>query len=425
MIDSRNLRKEIEIIVDSTPVIDIHTHLVPPEFGSLCLWGIDELLRYHYLVAELLRYTSMPPENYWSLPPDRQADLIWDTLFVRNTPLSEAARGVVAVMTALGLDPAAKDLREARSYLSGVDVNQHVSHVLALANVSELVMTNDPLDEAEARLWRQGALSDKRFRAALRMDPILNDWINTAPRLAAQGFHVTEDLSDETVKEARRFLDEWIDRMQPLYMAVSLPFTFSYPDASPRTALLREVVIPTAKARGLPLATMIGVARRINPALREAGDGVGRADLTALERLCREHPDVRFLATVLSRENQHEFCVIARKFYNLVPFGCWWFMNNPSIVMEITSERIEMLGSSFIPQHSDARVLEQIIYKWRHSRRVIAAALYDSYSALALDGWHLTPEHIRRDVSRMFSGVFESITSGGQLLGRNAIGGRE
>jgi hypothetical protein len=84
-----------------------------------------------------------------------------------------------------------------------------------------------------------------------------------------------------------------------------------------------------------------------------------------------------------------------------------------------------MLGSSFIPQHSDARVLEQIIYKWRHSRRVIAAALYDSYSALALDGWHLTPEHIRRDVSRMFSGVFESITSGGQLLGRNAIGGRE
>jgi hypothetical protein len=160
---------------------------------------------------------------------------------------------------------------------------------------------------------------------------------------------------------------------------------------------------------------MIGVSRRINPALGDAGDGVGRADLTGLERLCRENPDVRFLATVLSRENQHELCVIARKFANLIPFGCWWFLNNPSIVMEITLERIEMLGSSFIPQHSDARVLEQIIYKWRHSRRVIAAALFDAYSSLAKDGWPLTPEHIRRDVQRMFCRVFEGITGEGKV----------
>jgi hypothetical protein len=27
-------------------VIDIHTHLLPPTHGSLCLWGIDELLTY-------------------------------------------------------------------------------------------------------------------------------------------------------------------------------------------------------------------------------------------------------------------------------------------------------------------------------------------------------------------------------------------
>ena len=179
----------------------------------------------------------------------------------------------------------------------------------------------------------------------------------------------------------------------------------------PGRAVLREVVLPAARAHRLPFATMIGVSRRINPKLNDAGDGVGRADLTSLERLCRENPDVRFLATLLSRENQHELCVIARKFANMTPFGCWWFLNNPSIVMEMTSERIEMLGSSFIPQHSDARVLEQIIYKWRHSRRVIAAALYDSYSALEKDGYPLTPEHIRRDVQRMFGKVFESITS--------------
>ena len=128
-------------------------------------------------------------------------------------------------------------------------------------------------------------------------------------------------------------------------------------------------------AHRLPFAVMIGVRRGVNPALKGAGDGVGRADVGALERLCVENPDVTFLATFLSRENQHELCVAARKFRNLMPFGCWWFLNNPSIVSEITRERLELLGTSFIPQHSDARILEQLIYKWQHSRRIIAAAI--------------------------------------------------
>jgi hypothetical protein len=61
-------------------------------------------------------------------------------------------------------------------------------------------------------------------------------------------------------------------------------------------------------------------------------------------------------------------------------------MNNPSIVEEITRERIEMLGTSFIPQHSDARVLEQVIYKWGNTRRTIAPILSESYRVLAEDG---------------------------------------
>jgi hypothetical protein len=99
--------------------------------------------------------------------------------------------------------------------------------------------------------------------------------------------------------------------------------------------------------------------------------------------------------------------VAARKFNNLMPFGCWWFLNNPSIVDEITRERLELLGPSFIPQHSDARVLEQLIYKWPHSRRVIAGCLSDSYARLLDSGRAVTHGEIRRDVERMFSGNFQ------------------
>ena len=156
----------------------------------------------------------------------------------------------------------------------------------------------------------------------------------------------------------------------------------------------------------LPLSLMIGVRRQVNPRIRLAGDAVGKADLSALENICRAYPENRFLVSVLSRENQHELCVYARKFSNLMPFGCWWFLNTPSIVSEITRERLELLGPSFIPQHSDARVLEQLIYKWRHARGVITESLYESYERLLKSGRAVTQQEIVRDVERMFSGNF-------------------
>jgi hypothetical protein len=101
---------------------------------------------------------------------------------------------------------------------------------------------------------------------------------------------------------------------------------------------------------------------------------------------------------MLARENQHELAVAARKFGNLMVFGCWWFVNNPSLIEEITRLRVELLGTSFIPQHSDARVLDQLIYKWDHSREIIARVLVDKYIDLAATGWRASEEEIRRDV---------------------------
>jgi hypothetical protein len=155
---------------------------------------------------------------------------------------------------------------------------------------------------------------------------------------------------------------------------------------------------------------MIGVRYLVNPALKLAGDGVGKADLRAVEHLCVEYPDNRFLISVLSRENQHELVVYARKFANLMPFGCWWFLNNPSVVEEMTRERLEMLGASFIPQHSDARVLEQVIYKWRNTRRTLTPILANAYNLLAEDGRPVTREDIRHDITRLFRGNFEQFT---------------
>jgi len=402
------LRDAVRKIVHETPVLDIHTHLYPPNFRGLSLWGVDELVNYHYLIAELFRSSSVTPDQYWALSKREQANMIWRTLFVENTPLSEACRGVVGVLSAFGLNPAASDLSEARAFFSAQDPEAHVLRVMSIANVTDIVMTNDIFDPHEVSYWDQHLEPHPKFHAVLRMDPLLNDWSKAQPTVAARGFDVSSELDQRTIAGIRRFLDSWIARLKPLYMAASQPPELRYPEDSARVRMLSEVILPACREHGLPLSLMIGVHKRVHPALRDAGDSLGHADMSSVERLCRDFPQNRFLISMLSRENQHELCVAARKFANLLPFGCWWFMNNPSIIHEITMERVEMLGASFIPQHSDARILEQIVYKWAHSRRVIAEALTSNYQALLRDGWPLTVDQIQRDVTRLFQGNFRS-----------------
>ena len=81
------LQKTVAQVFAGTPVTDIHTHLFDPAMGPLLLWGIDELLTYHYLVAEVLRARpDMQVEKFWALPKKSQADPIWQEM-ARHFPM--------------------------------------------------------------------------------------------------------------------------------------------------------------------------------------------------------------------------------------------------------------------------------------------------------------------------------------------------
>ena len=261
---------------------------------------------------------------------------------------------------------------------------------------------------------------------------------------------------DKTIEGAKKYLNEWCDVMKPEYMMASTPHDFvlqetngplskvkktgineqsmALPGAfvdvtsmndkcnqacdgeedeiasviNEKSDFLSEVLMAVCEERDLPVALKIGAHRKINPRLETAGDGVvAFADSGVLARLCTRFPNVRFLATFLSRNNQHEACVLATKFRNLHLYGCWWFCNNPSIIEEITKMRVEMLGTSFTAQHSDARVLDQLIYKWSHSRAVIAHVLSKEMMKMIESGWSPTRGELRRDVKRLFGGSYE------------------
>jgi hypothetical protein len=407
------------------PVTDIHTHLFDPAMGPLLLWGIDELLTYHYLVAEVLRARpGITYKAFRAMSKAAQADLIWRELFVERTPVSEACRGVLTVLQALGLNANTESLSDIRAYFAAQTVRGHADQVFKLAGVERVYMTNDPLNPAERAVWEKGFERDPRFLAALRLDSALKDWPRSAGVLKALGYAVDTSLSGRTLSEVRRYLADWRQKIEARYMAISLAPTFRYGDMGDATFqhsaecwnvdsladLIVKAVIPVARELGVPVALMIGARKAANPELGDAGDSVGQADIAALENLARDFGDVTFLATFLARENMHGLCVAARKFKNIVPFGCWWFLNNPSLIREITAMRLELLGLSFIPQHSDCRILDQLIYKWTHSRAIIGDVLASKYDDLARAGRPVSEADVRRDLAALFDG---------RLIGRN------
>ena len=405
--DRAALAAQVERIVATTPVSDIHTHLYDPAFGELLLWGIDELLVYHYLVAEAFRYFDVPYDKFWKLSKIEQANLIWNALFIQNSPISEACRGVLTTLNALGLDVNKRDLPAVRQWFANWKVEDYITRCMELGGVKTICMTNSPFDDVERPVWERGLQRDERFTAALRIDPLLVAWGDTAPILTRWGYEVGVSLTEKTISEVRRFLTTWTKKIQARYLMVSLGPEFDFPADHFSSRLLEKAVLPHCREFGLPMALMFGVKRQVNPQLRLAGDGVGLSRLSALQNLCAQFPDTKFLVTVLARENQHELCVLARKFRNLHIFGCWWFTNVPYVVEEMTRMRLELIGLSVTLQHSDARVLDQLIYKWQHSRRMIAPVLVDKYLDLARTGWEPSTQEIERDVKNLFGGAFD------------------
>ena len=400
------LAKKVEEIVLNTEVDDIHTHLYDPSFGKLLLWGIDELLVYHYLVAEGFRFLEIPYERFWKLNKTAQADLIWEQLFVHHSPISEACRGVLTTLNKLGLDVKKRDLSAIRGSFSRWNVREYTTRCMELAKVRTICMTNSPFDELERPVWDGSFARDARFKAALRIDPLLVSWPTAGPQLVKWGYKVKPDLGVKTMSEVRRFLADWSKRMSPEFVMVSLAPDFSYPDEGDCAQLIEKAVLPHCLEYNLPFAVMPGVRRAVNPSLKLAGDGVGSSNLEALQNLLAAHPTNKFLCTILARENQHELCVLARKFRNLHIFGCWWFTNIPLLIDEITRMRLELLGLSFTAQHSDARVLDQIIYKWEHSRSIISRCLTEKYEAVSSCGWEPSSSEIERDVQALFGGSY-------------------
>ena len=91
------LKQTINEIVNETEIFDIHTHLFPADFKKYHLSGISEVLNYHYLIAELFTTTNINIKKFYRLTNEEKSNIIWEELFRKRTPISEACKGVLTI----------------------------------------------------------------------------------------------------------------------------------------------------------------------------------------------------------------------------------------------------------------------------------------------------------------------------------------
>ena len=379
-------------IINDTPIFDLHTHLFPPKHDRYFLLGFKNLLNYHYLIAELLTTTNIDASTFYSYNDEKKASLIWNELFEKRTPVSEACAGVLSILKELNVEINNK------SFLSICDEYdnkiQSDKNILDLSKVSSLVMTNNPFDLDEWSLFNNGDWDKKIYLASLRLDDLILDYEEALKKAKDQ----TSNQEKNTIVN---YLEKCYSQSNPVYAAVSLnleTFHKIFEDT-----IWKDILV-WLKNKNLPLSLMLGVKRAVNKDFGLAGDGIGDINLKELSNLCNLFPKNKFLVTCLSLNDQHELTVLARKHPNLRIFGFWWFMNQPTIIKQILKMRIDMLGFSFIPQHSDARVSDQLIYKWNHFKKILHPILLEYYQDLLDKNFPISENILQRDINNLLSG---------------------
>ena len=393
MILSRdNLSNKLLNIINSSPIFDLHTHLFPPSHKNFFLLGFKSLLNYHYLIAELLTATNIDASTFYSYNDEKKASLVWNELFEKRTPVSEACAGVLTILKELKIEINNK------SFLSICDEYDNKIHsdknILELSNVSSLVMTNNPFDLDEWSLFGNTDWDKKIYLASLRLDDLILDYEGSLEKAKDQ-------TSNDEANSIVTYLEKCYLQSNPVYAAVSL-------NSATFNTLLDDLtwrnILEWLQSKKLPLSLMLGVKRSVNKDFGLAGDGIGDMNLKELSNLCNSFPKNKFLVTCLSLNDQHELTVLARKHPNLRIFGFWWFMNQPTLIKQILKMRIDMLGFSFILQHSDARVSDQLIYKWSHFKKILHPILLEYYQDLLNKNFPVSEAVLQRDINNLFSG---------------------
>ncbi|MDC3041727.1 glycosyltransferase family 2 protein [Candidatus Pelagibacter sp.] len=378
----------IEKFVNSTPIFDIHTHLFPSKFKKYYNVGLIKLLNYHYLKAELFSLGNIKIKNFNNLDDNKKANIIWDNLFLNRYPISTATQGVLRILKIYGVE----DVNQKFDKILKITNENQLSEedIFKITNINQVVMTNNPFNSEEKKILNLN--KDSKYLPSIRIDDLF-----IKPKSKNEHLNSWYLSGQEKIKKAIKEIKIIIQTNKPSYFSLS---TENFKEFE--NEFFFKNFLSLLKENKTPMMLLIGVKRGVNKLYNDAGDGIGTMNLDYLEKILIKFPRNKFLVSCLDYRDQFKLSVLARKFQNLKIVGFWWFNNNESIIENLLKQRFELLGDNFIVQHSDARIIDQLVYKWLDFKSIYIKVMVEKYQKLLSLGYKIKATDLERKINFHF-----------------------
>ena len=378
----------IEKFVNSTPIFDIHTHLFPSKFKKYYNVGLIKLLNYHYLKAELFSLGNIKIKNFNNLDDNKKANIIWDNLFLNRYPISTATQGVLRILKIYGVE----DVNQKFDKILKITNENQLSEedIFKITNINQVVMTNNPFNSEEKKILNLN--KDSKYLPSIRIDDLF-----MKPKSKNEHLSSWYLSGQEKIKKAIKEIKIIIQTNKPSYFSLS---TENFKEFE--NEFFFKNFLSLLKENKTPMMLLIGVKRGVNKLYNDAGDGIGTMNLDYLEKILIKFPRNKFLVSCLDYRDQFKLSVLARKFQNLKIVGFWWFNNNESIIENLLKQRFELLGDNFIVQHSDARIIDQLVYKWLDFKSIYIKVMVEKYQKLLSLGYKIKATDLERKINFHF-----------------------
>ncbi|MEM2058780.1 MAG: hypothetical protein QXZ66_01210 [Thermoproteota archaeon] len=378
--------------ISDIPMVDIHTHL---DHRRLKAKDLSEIILYHYIATELAS-SGMPREMLDLEDPDERVRRIIPFLRnVRNTSTFWALRRV------LDLFNFNEELNEENFSLLQANFKNFEKNFDGIAFLKERVKVR------KAFLTLQFTDTDLTFDTSFFIGSLRLEKISK--EISRESFRTLEEMFSLKVNNARGMRDavaEVFDKFKGHISTITISLNPSEaiitdpkeghindaigkiesgeePNFEEKTALLSFVVdefLKLIKDDGIVFQLMLGVERPVVGASPPDYAIVANEpwQLLSLCPLFHKHKEVNFDLISASRIQSHELNVVAKNYRNVFVSGFWWYSYYPSIMMERTVEKLQMLPmNKWCAFFSDAYVPEWVFGKEQLVKHQLAHTLND------------------------------------------------
>ncbi|MCX8183490.1 MAG: hypothetical protein N3F08_03635 [Crenarchaeota archaeon] len=378
--------------IHNIPLVDIHTHLDPQVLKAK---DLSEIVLYHYIATELV--SSGMPREILGLedPVERVRRIIPFLRNVRNTSTFWALRRVLSLF----------DFREELTEKSFPSLLERFMDFEK--NFNGIGFLKERVKVKKAFLTLQFTDTDLNFDnsffiGSLRLERISKE-------ISKESLRILEDKFSMKVDNARSMRDavaEVFDKFKNNVSTITISLNPSeHIIINPREGLVEDAIwrvksggmmtleeknallsfvvnefLEMIKDRRIVFQLMLGVERPVigasPPDYAIVANEPGQ--LLSLCPLFHKYNEISFDLISASRMQTHELDVIAKNYKNVFVSGFWWYSYYPSIMMERTIEKLQMLPvNKWCAFFSDAHVPEWVFGKEQLVRHQLALTLED------------------------------------------------